>query len=161
MKKGFTLVELLIVISILGILATIAITSFRSAQFRGRDAERKSDLKQISSALELYYSDYGKYPNAASGEIAGCPSTTGDACAWGSGSFTDTKTTYMKVIPKDPSKDFSYLYRVDSTNQKFQLFAHLENTQDINLITLSNIFCGGTTPCNFSVTSPNTTPTDF
>jgi general secretion pathway protein G len=143
-KSGFTLVELLVVISILGVLATIALTAFRSAQARGRDSERKSNLKQISSALELYYSDYGKYP---------------DTLPWGQ-EFTDGKTIYFKIVPEDPSEGMSYYYRVvdSGTNQKFQLFAYLENTQDPDLITTSYGNCGKT--CNFAITSPNTTPSE-
>jgi type II secretion system protein G len=109
--EGFTLIELLVVIAILGILATIGLVAFRSSQARSRDAERKSDLKQISSALELYYSDYGKYPSASVdglGKIAGCPSTTNTSCVWGVGTFWDTKTTYFKALPKDPSGGLNY-----------------------------------------------------
>jgi prepilin-type N-terminal cleavage/methylation domain-containing protein len=170
LKQGFTLVELLIVISILGVLASIALVSFRSAQIRGRDAQRKNDLKQISSALELFYADYAKYPTATSTSPDACPynasTQTGSLCTWGTGEFRDvdangiTKTTYFKVIPKDPVASFNYLYRVDATRQKFQIFAHIENTQDPSLITTSQT-CGGANPCNFAVTSPNTTPSDF
>lgn len=145
MKKGFTLVELLVVISIIGVLVTVALGSFRSSQARGRDAERKSDLKQISSSLELYYSDYGKYPATLS---------------FGS-EFTDGKTVYFKLLPDDPKDDYNYVYRiVDSgTNQKYQLFAYLENTQDPNLIG-STQSCGSGKTCNFSITSSNTTPSE-
>ncbi len=163
-NKGFTLVELLVVISILGVLATIALGSFRSSQARGRDAERKSDLKQIVSSLELYYADHGKYPVSVSGSIGGCPSTSQSACTWGSGQFTDTKTVYFKVIPKDPLSAYSYYYRIvdAGTYQKFQLFAHLENTKDPSII-LSSPYannCGSVSSCNFSITSPNTTPSE-
>jgi len=142
-KKGFTLVELLIVIAILGVLVTIGLGSFRSSQARGRDAERKSDLKQIASSLELYFSDYEAYP---------------DSIPWGA-EFTDGKTVYFKVVPKDPISDYSYFYRVDSTNQKFQIFAYLENTQDPSLI-VTAYSCGPSKNCNFAITSSNTTPSD-
>ena len=93
--KGFTLVELLVVITILGILATIGLVAFASSQARGRDVQRKSDLKQIATALEMFYSDYGVYPNSSSGKIMACPYTSADpkssvACAWGTSSFYDT-----------------------------------------------------------------------
>lgn len=160
---GFTLVELLVVIAVLGILVTIGLTSFTSAQARGRDTKRKSDLKQISNALEIYYNDYGTYPGgAAGGLIEGCPydpvAKQGTPCPWGTGQFSDGKTVYFQVLPKDPSKGYSYYYRKDSSNLGFQLFAHLENAQDPDII--STVYsCGsGTNTCNFAITSPNTTP---
>lgn len=171
--KGFTLVELLVVIAILGVLVTIGLVSFVSAQARGRDTQRKSDLKQVASSLELYYSDYGKYPDSLGGKIAGCPSVTSTPCTWGSGSFTDQKTTYFKVLPKDPSSGENYYYRsvtVGSVpNQGFQLFAKLENSQDPECIGGNcgnhtdipvEVDCGGTTSCNFAITSPNVTPAE-
>jgi len=159
---GFTLVELLVVISILGILASIALVSFTSSQMRGRDTQRKSDLKQISSALELFYSDYGKYPDESGGSIIACP--TGTLCVWGLGQFSDGKTIYFKVLPKDPASGQNYYYRIvdPPTNQKFQLFAYLENTRDLDLISPPTAYlCGGSSKyCNFSLTSSNTTPSE-
>jgi len=167
---GFTLVELLVVITILGILATIGLTVFASAQVRSRDSQRKSDLKQLSNALEVFYSDYAKYPDSSSGQIEACgynsATKVGAVCVWGSGEFRDTdgsgtiKTVYFTTLPKDPSSGSNYYYRiVDSgTNQKFQLFAHLENTQDPGLITTS--YSCGNSNCNFAITSANTTPAE-
>ena len=63
MKKGFTLIELLVVIAILGLLATVGLSSFRTSQLKGRDSKRKSNLSQIQKALEMYYNDYGQYPD--------------------------------------------------------------------------------------------------
>lgn len=172
-STGFTLIELLIVISILGILASIALVAFTSAQIRGRDAQRKSNLSEISHALEIFYADYGKYPptdaGGTSGQIYSCPfdsvKLTGSACTWGTGQFRDvdasgnTKTSYMTTLPVDPISTYSYRYRVDSTGQKYQLFAHIENTQDPSLITITYT-CGGSNACNFGISSPNTSPTD-
>lgn len=143
-KSGFTLIELLIAMAIMGILATVGLGSFRTAQMRGRDAERKSDLKQISNALELYYSDYGKYPAGAS-------------ISFGS-EFTDGKTTYIKKVPTDPGGG-TYVYNVSFKGDKYQLFAYLENSQDKNINPNITVSCVVVT-CNFSITSPNTTPTD-
>jgi len=159
--KGFTLVELLVVMAILGILVSLVAGNFRSAQVRGRDVTRKSDLKQIAHSLELFYADYGKYPLDSSGLISACPYnpllSTGVACSWGEDSFTDGKTVYFKVVPSDPSSDYSYFYRIvpGSSNQKFQLFAYLENSKDPEIITTSHL-CGGGKNCNFAITSTNT-----
>lgn len=61
--SGFTLLELLVVISVLAILISLALTSFSTVQKKGRDAKRKSDIKEVQSALEQYYSVCGyNYP---------------------------------------------------------------------------------------------------
>jgi len=64
LPKGFSLLEILIVISIIAVLATIGTYSYRSSQARARDTQRKADLVKIASALERYYADKGYYPNS-------------------------------------------------------------------------------------------------
>ncbi|WKZ25731.1 MAG: prepilin-type N-terminal cleavage/methylation domain-containing protein [bacterium] len=138
-KKGFTLVELLVAMAIIGVLAAMAVGSFRTAQLRGRDTQRKSDLKQVSNALELYYADYGRYP---------------DSLTWG-GEFTDGRTIYFKVLPTDPSGGVYTYTLVGASTQKYQLFARLENTEDQDCIQDN---CAQNP--NFAVTSANTTATE-
>lgn len=62
--RGFTLIELMVVIAIIGLLASIILVSLSTAQQKGRDARRIADLKEIETALELYYSDHNSYPVA-------------------------------------------------------------------------------------------------
>jgi len=83
--KGFTLIELLVVIVIIGILATLATVTLGSARGKARDARRVSDVKQIQTALELYYNDAGGYPNLVSGD---------NPIYFGS-------TTYMTKVPNN------------------------------------------------------------
>ncbi|MBN2884699.1 prepilin-type N-terminal cleavage/methylation domain-containing protein [Patescibacteria group bacterium] len=61
-KKGFTLIELLVVIAIIGLLSTLSVLALNSARARSRDAKRITDVKQIQTALEMYYSEAGQYP---------------------------------------------------------------------------------------------------
>ncbi len=163
---GFTLIELIVAVAILGILSTIALGSFQSSQMRSRDAKRKSDLKQIANALEIFYSDKGRYPESNSGRIVACPYPTG-TCSWGSGEFKDSSTgvIYFKTLPADPS-GFSYYYVASSSGSSFQLYAHLENSKDQNCINSDcsateipvGNNCGGS--CNFAITSANVTSKD-
>lgn len=88
-KKGFTLIELLVVIAIIGLLSTLSILALNSARARARDAKRIADVKQIQTALELYYNDAGDYP--ATGSI-----TPGAAIAY-------RGNTYLAAIPTPPT----------------------------------------------------------
>jgi general secretion pathway protein G len=81
-RKGFTLIELLVVIAIIGLLSTLAVIALNNARMKARDAKRVSDVKQIQSALELYYNDKNGYP----------------------ASTTDSDLlTFMKIIPTNPT----------------------------------------------------------
>ena len=61
-QKGFTIVELLIVIVVIGILAALVINTFTGVQKRARDSERQTDIKAVASQLEKYYADNTTYP---------------------------------------------------------------------------------------------------
>jgi general secretion pathway protein G len=61
-EAGFTLVELLIVLMVLGILATIAIPRFKDMSGKANQVKMKSELKQVQTALELYYAENNEYP---------------------------------------------------------------------------------------------------
>jgi prepilin-type N-terminal cleavage/methylation domain-containing protein len=63
-KKGFTLIELLVVIAIIGLLATVSVVSLTSARSRTRDTRRISDIRQMQTALALYYHAHGEYPES-------------------------------------------------------------------------------------------------
>jgi prepilin-type N-terminal cleavage/methylation domain-containing protein len=64
-QKGFTIVELLIVIVVIGILAALVITTYNGIQQKGRNTERTTDLKAVQGQLEAYYASNGRYPAVA------------------------------------------------------------------------------------------------
>lgn len=109
-ERGFTLVELLVVISIIGVLATLVLLQLGTARSKARDAKRISDINQIRSAVEQYFEDNGgKYPVAVSLANLG---------------------KYMTQVPVDPLTGTAYDYSWDPAVSpvRFRLGARLEST---------------------------------
>lgn len=115
-NKGFTLIELLVVIAIIGLLSTLAVVALDSAREKSRDSKRVTDIRQIQTALELYFSDEEQYPvgNGFSlGEGASCEGATATCVCLDSDGFTDrincddggTDVIYMGLVPANPKPD--------------------------------------------------------
>lgn len=181
-SQGFTLIELMIVISIIAVLTGVVGGNYLTSRVRARDAERKSSMQQISKALELYFNDYKRYPSSDNGRITPHEEPGSVLLAnplnWGQTFLDNNNTVYMKQLPSDaqaPSRQ--YFYEVDPTGLKFRLYSRLENTNDsatdLNMDgTPGDEFdgtggigdgearlCGnsGSAYCNYGIFSPNTT----
>jgi type II secretion system protein G len=116
-RKGFTLIELLVVLAIIALLSTLAVVSLNNAREKSRDSKRVSDMKQVQTALELYFSDQGKYPVAATAVVIGASGqeTLSSTNGWAT---TAAGTTYMARSPKNPTPggaDYSYTSADGST----------------------------------------------
>ena len=99
-KKGYTLVEILVVVAIIGFLAAAAVYAVNVARIKGRDAKRMADLEQIRKAMEIYYDDNKEYPGT-NGVYYRNPS-----CTWnilGTNEIPDIlPSSYLNPIPDDP-----------------------------------------------------------
>jgi type II secretion system protein G len=101
-KKGFTLIELLVVIAIIGLLSTLAVVALNSARQKSRDSKRVADIKQIQTALELYFADsVNGYPSNDNLEL-GVDVKALCTGGWNSGSCGAGTTTYMGLVPQAP-----------------------------------------------------------
>ena len=144
-KSGFTLIELLVAISIVGILSGILISVINPVALRAkaRDSQRKTDLKQIQTALELYFADFRRYPYSQSS--LPCSGT----CAWsqvsGSGPLTNALSpssgaVYINSVPTDPlgqtgsntgpcflSNFYRYNYRTTADGGRYVVTALMES----------------------------------
>jgi len=99
MKRGFTLIELVVVMAILATLIGIGYSSFTNTLNKARDAKRKSDLRQIQLALEKYKNLNGDYP--VSDWVTSQKGTS--TIPW----ITDLTVDYIKELPVDPKNILS------------------------------------------------------
>lgn len=117
-QKGFTLIEILIVISIIGVLSALTLVGMGGFRASGRDARRMSDLRQIQNGLELYYAKIGYYPT----------STTWDDFA------TQLASAGVKNLPIDPTNSGDYVYKYtkcqtgDTSGYNYVLSVKLETS---------------------------------
>lgn len=113
-KSGFTIVELLIVIVVIGILAAITIVAYNGLQARARNSVRVGDIKNIQKALELYKIDNGDYPpTSASPSANGCTGG-GYSFSWATdGTWMSplTNANYISRTPIDPANGCTHYYR--------------------------------------------------
>ncbi len=127
-QKGFTLIELLVVIAIIGGLSALLVPNFMGARERARDAQRKSDLKQIQKAMEMYKMDQTPvaYPTPNADTNPSYLTVTN-----GIWQNADGTVIYMSKVPSDPADTtHPYYYKVNNTNLTYDLYACLENRAD-------------------------------
>ncbi|TSC81951.1 MAG: putative General secretion pathway protein GspG [Parcubacteria group bacterium Gr01-1014_20] len=120
-KKGFTLIEILIVVAIIGILASVVLVGLGPLQRQGRDARRISDIKQIQTGLELYYTKCGYYPGAAQAtpacgaRAAGLVTLPVTIAAADLGGIIIGSALGVSNMPEDPNASREYQYQSDGT----------------------------------------------
>lgn len=124
-QKGFTLIEMLVVISIIGVMSSVILVAFNSARMKSRDAIRSIDINQLSRALQSYKRDNGTFPVCPTGD-GWCCLGHGDAgTCWAGGVHGSTaldnllSPAYIPKIPDDPLNNTAkfgdaYAYRVDT-----------------------------------------------
>jgi general secretion pathway protein G len=105
-QDGFTLIELMVVILIIGLLATIVVQNLRSATDKAKRVKAQADISQIKSALDRYYLDAGSYPTSDQGlpALMVAPTGSNDPKDWGG--------PYIERIPLDPW-GHPYVYQSD------------------------------------------------
>jgi len=134
-ERGFTLVELMVVVAIIALLASIVIPNFVHARAQAAVSQTQANMKQVGTALELYYADKQDYPTAG-GNIT--PLTFGAAT-----------NPYLSVTPVNSLKRIPYVYTYVPANGGVPPSYTINDPGDYDPTTLSNLTNGpgGSTTC--------------
>ncbi len=128
MHKGFSLIELLVVISIMAILMSLAAISYTTANQRGRDAKRRADIESMQKGFEQYFAQNSTYD-----AVAGC--TTMGA----------STTQFPAGLPRDPKNASPYTYSFQCSTTAYCVCARLEATGSGN-----STAAASSTTCSFA-----------
>lgn len=164
-QRGFTLIELILVTAIIGLFAAGAIAVINPSQqvHKANDAKRKADLEMVQRALEAYYADNGRYPQAINNKIYANNATVNWGTSW---------QPYIDMLPKDPSNGRTYVYGASADGQRYGVYASLEKNTDPQICHSNGSACDslgtfGINPnpatscggvCTFGVTSADLSP---
>ena len=109
-KKGFTLVELLIVIIIIAVLAAIAIPKFSNSSQRSKESSLRANLKLVRNAIDLFRADTGAFPANMAGLTTSTTAGLSAAAAACTIAATDWRGPYLQAVPVDPVSGSAMTY---------------------------------------------------
>lgn len=175
--RGFTLIEVLVVIAIVSLLATIILASLHSAAGRARDTVRLEEMEQFRNALELYYTDHGSYPQTFNpgdgdsystgfpdGGVVFRPSNYVGECTAPEDPYTHKPDPsypllpnfvpqYMPAWPHDPDLDcagVTHSWHYASDGKDYKLITHVENPDNVPAefhASIDPVWDDGPNPC--------------
>jgi len=137
MKKfqfGFSLVEIMVVVSIIGALSAVAYANFSQSSAQSRDVQRQADLRIVSTALDMYKSEYGRYPEGCNGPNKWSGHSPDYSCSSGNQYIEGLAPEFIPRLPQDPklngdNSGYVYTTNTDGTVYKFTAYKTVESEE--------------------------------
>jgi len=130
-RKGFSLTELMVAVSITSLVASMSAGQMDDVIPVARDAQRKANIRQVQTALHLYYADQGGYPVSGNS----LPTTAGWEQMSAALEGSDPLLSYMPETPVDPLNYDAYKFKYWSDGEKFKITFETEDLNDASPIT--------------------------
>ncbi len=131
-RKGFTLIEMLIVVAIVAILSSVVLVGLGPTRRLGRDSRRISDLRQVQNGLELYFNKCGYYPGTAQASSP-CGSFSAISTWENLASSLVGSNLGISNVPDDPTAGSHYFYGATAGGASYVLGARLEDAGNSGL----------------------------
>jgi len=122
-NRGFTLLELFIVITIITITTSLVVGSFNHARSKARDARRLADTRALQTALTAYHNDHDEYPKSTE--------CSGDN-AWQTGTLASALKGYLATLPTDPTNNASWTTNNRSWENDKYGYCYMSRLVDLN-----------------------------
>jgi len=144
--RGFTLIEILVVVAIIGILATIVYATFGGANAEGRDFKRQTDLRNLQTAIELFKQRNGRYPAMGCGTVSVTLSSENNCPNY----IVGLAPEFISRLPYDPKRgtNAGYAYITNSNGNAYKMM--VTGTVETEEVTMDHEFAS----CDRSVIQP-------
>jgi len=167
-NSGFTLIELMVTITIIALLSAVLFASFDQARMQARDKARMTALKELELAIEMYKAQYGRYPAQGCGGSTTWTGPGPHSQSWGNDNHCDVYIVglvpdFISALPFDPKFEMldnrGYLYRTDATGSAFKVLAH--DTVETLFAELGGPFARCAGNCGLNSCTVNNQPTVY
>ena len=144
MKKlhlGFSLIEIMVVVSIIGIMSAVAYVNFSQGSELSRDAQRQADLQTVSTALELYKNKYGEYPQGCNSPGTWSGHAPDYDCSSGNQYIVGLAPEFIPRLPQDPKlngDNSGYVYLTNNEGSVYKFIAY--RTVESEVVTYDHEF---------------------